>query len=177
MQNAISILQLSGAPRRSFLSSVYDLSIFCLESVEVIQLKAESLDHVMLIEVLCPCAYGRKTQIDARHKHAMSEFRAQVLKWVRQIPAGQVATYGQIAALAGKPRAPRQVGGILRALGDDSEVPWFRVINAQGGISTYRVGSGELQRHLLEAEGVCFNASGHCDLKRFRWQASGCAHP
>lgn len=101
----------------------------------------------------------------------MSDFRAQVLYWVSQIPAGKVATYGQIAALAGKPRAPRQVGGILRGLKNSEDLPWYRVINAQGSISTYRVGVGELQQHLLETEGIVFKA-GRCDLRRFAWQAT-----
>ncbi len=84
------------------------------------------------------------------------------------VPAGKVATYGQIALLAGNPRAARQVGGVLHGL-RESEVPWQRIINAQGGISTYKVGAGELQRALLESEGVTFDGEGRCDLERYRW--------
>ncbi|MBF2052379.1 MAG: MGMT family protein [Candidatus Sericytochromatia bacterium] len=98
-----------------------------------------------------------------------SSFRERVLVLVSQIPAGQVATYGQIAALAGSPRAARQVGGVLSALPPDTAVPWQRVINRQGSLSTWRKGCGELQQALLEAEGIVFNASGACDLSRYGW--------
>ena len=80
-----------------------------------------------------------------------------------------MATYGQIARLAGHPKAARQVGGVLHGLRDHEEVPWQRIINAQGGISTYKVGAGELQRALLEAEGITFDSEGYCDLERYRW--------
>lgn len=100
-------------------------------------------------------------------------FRERVLELVRLVPEGQVTTYGTIARLAGSPRAARQVGMVLRGLKEHEEVPWQRVVNAQGGLSTYRVGCGELQRALLEAEGVRFNAQGLCDLQAFGWQPSG----
>ena len=86
---------------------------------------------------------------------ATASFRERVLAVVKLIPAGQVTNYGTVALLAGKPRAARQVGGILYGLREsEMDVPWQRVINAQGGISTYKVGSGELQVALLKAEGV-----------------------
>jgi methylated-DNA-protein-cysteine methyltransferase-like protein len=90
---------------------------------------------------------------------------------VRRIPKGRVATYGQIACLAGIPRQPRQVGYALAALRDDHPVPWHRVINSKGEISQ-RSGSGfeELQRILLESEGVVFDAKGRISLSRFRWR-------
>ncbi len=101
-----------------------------------------------------------------------ARFRQAVLVLVAQIPVGQVSTYGQLARLAGRPRAARLVGSILRGLsGAEAErLPWYRVINAQGGISTYKVGSGELQRALLESEGVRFDAEGRCALQRVRWE-------
>ena len=80
-----------------------------------------------------------------------------------------VVTYGQVALLAGSPRAARQVGMVLRGLREPEKVPWQRVINAAGKISTYKVGSGELQRALLEAEGIVFDAEGRVDLSRYRW--------
>ncbi|OQX03704.1 MAG: methyltransferase [Thiothrix lacustris] len=91
---------------------------------------------------------------------------------VRQIPAGYVATYGDVAALAHLPGHARLVGYALHALPDYSDVPWQRVINAQGKISLGRAyPGGDLhQRHLLEAEGIVFDANGKIDLKRFRWQ-------
>jgi methylated-DNA-protein-cysteine methyltransferase related protein len=96
-------------------------------------------------------------------------FGKNVLAWVRRIPRGKVASYGQIALLAGRPGAARLVGGILRASGED--VPWQRVINKDGRISTYRIGLGELQRALLEAEGVEFDDEGRCDLGVYGWEA------
>ena len=99
----------------------------------------------------------------------MQGFRKRVLQLVCAVPLGKVATYGQIARLAGHPRAARQVGGVLRGLYVSGEVPWQRVINAQGGISTYKVGAGELQRALLESEGIVFDKEGRCDLERYRW--------
>ena len=88
---------------------------------------------------------------------------------VRRIPRGRVATYGQVAELAGLEGHARQVGYALHALPPVSGVPWHRVINARGEISA-RSGSdwGELQRLLLEAEGVRFDASGRVELKKFR---------
>ena len=102
----------------------------------------------------------------------MRGFRERVLALVCTVPSGKVATYGQIARLAGHPRAARQVGGVLHGL-RDSDVPWQRIINAQGAISTYKVGAGELQRALLESEGVVFDREGRCDLERYRWSGPG----
>jgi methylated-DNA-protein-cysteine methyltransferase-like protein len=95
-------------------------------------------------------------------------FRQRVLEIVRAIPSGRVLTYGQVAALADAPRAARQVGRILYFYGQG--VPWQRVINYYGGLSTYKVGSGELQRVLLEEEGVFFKADGTIDLDRYQWR-------
>ena len=95
---------------------------------------------------------------------------------VRRIPVGRVATYGQIAALAGRPGHARQVGYALAALPSGSDVPWQRVINARGEVSPRSFSDGEgagwegFQRHLLEEEGVEFSGSGRVDLKRFRWE-------
>ena len=88
---------------------------------------------------------------------------------VRRIPRGRVSTYGQVAELAGLEGRARQVGYALHALPDGSGIPWHRVINARGEISA-RSGSdwGELQRYLLEAEGIEFDREGRVDLNRFR---------
>ena len=93
-----------------------------------------------------------------------------VYRVVRRIPAGQVATYGQIAAMSGMPRAARQVGWALSALGGEDDVPWHRVINAQGEISP-RGGPEvvDLQRALLESEGIEFNRRDRIDLDRYCW--------
>lgn len=100
---------------------------------------------------------------------AAAQFKANVIAILELIPLGRVMTYGTLAAAAGKPGNARQVGELLRGLSAATEHPWQRVINANGRISTYKVGTGELQRALLEAEGVRFNASGRCDLERLRW--------
>ena len=89
---------------------------------------------------------------------------------VRCIPPGQVATYGQIAKLAG-PCGARQVGYAMAALPGDTDVPWQRVINSQGRISARRGGEGHaLQRILLESEGVVFNDNGRVNLEVYRWR-------
>jgi methylated-DNA-protein-cysteine methyltransferase-like protein len=102
-----------------------------------------------------------------------SSFHRAVWRVARSIPRGRVATYGQIAKLAGVPEgvAPdtyrafgaRWVGAAMSACPDD--VPWQRVLNAKGEISL----KGDAQRRLLEAEGVEFDAKGRVDLKRFGW--------
>lgn len=96
----------------------------------------------------------------------------QVYELVRRVPEGRVATYGQIAELAGFPRHARQVGYALAALkGHEGDVPWHRVVNAAGRISSrFDAGSEDYQRLLLEEEGVAFNARGRIDLRRYRWQ-------
>ncbi|WP_404789239.1 MGMT family protein [Altericista sp. CCNU0014] len=90
---------------------------------------------------------------------------------VRQIPAGKVATYGQIAELVGLYGRARLVGYALFRVPLDSQVPWQRVINAKGTISQspMRQGNDELQQILLEREGIIFDARGRVDLKRFQW--------
>jgi len=95
----------------------------------------------------------------------------RIYQVVRRIPRGRVATYGQIARLAGLPRRARQVGYALHALPHGSRVPWQRVINARGELSPRAAPDAErLQRALLEAEGVCFDARGRVDLARFGWR-------
>jgi methylated-DNA-protein-cysteine methyltransferase-like protein len=90
---------------------------------------------------------------------------------VARIPRGQVATYGQVAALAGIPGHARQVGYALHATPDDRDIPWHRVINAKGEVSPRAEPGWEgFQRHLLEEEGVRFDARGRVDLKRYRWK-------
>lgn len=89
---------------------------------------------------------------------------------VRRIPAGRVATYGQVARRAGLPRHARHVGYALHALPDGSRVPWHRVINARGEISLRSGDAPQIQRALLEAEGVIFDERGRIDLDRHRWR-------
>ncbi len=101
----------------------------------------------------------------------MSVSYARIFRAVKRIPKGRVATYGQIAALAGIPRHARQVGYALSALDDDA-VPWHRVINAKGEVSLRSEPRWDVeQRKRLEGEGVVFDANGRIDLDRFRWRA------
>jgi methylated-DNA-protein-cysteine methyltransferase-like protein len=96
---------------------------------------------------------------------------ARIYAVVRAIPAGRVATYGQVADLAGLAGRARQVGYALHALPDDSQLPWQRVINARGEVSPRaKPGRHGFQRFLLEEEGVAFDLAGRVDLKRFLWQ-------
>ena len=91
---------------------------------------------------------------------------------VREIPHGLVATYGQIATLAGITgrSGARQVGYALAALGKNSKVPWHRVVNANGGLSPRADPDAvEFQRMLLEAEGIGFDHRKCIDLGRYRW--------
>ncbi|MGH7510264.1 MAG: MGMT family protein [Gemmatimonadales bacterium] len=90
---------------------------------------------------------------------------------VRRIPRGRVATYGQIASLAGLAGQARQVGYALHALPAGTLVPWHRVVNAAGQISVRAVPGGELvQRLLLEREGIALDARGRVPLERNRWK-------
>jgi len=102
-----------------------------------------------------------------------SAFRENVLKTVSQIPSGKVTSYGQVAALAGNPGAPRQVGGILRSLTVDEEtIPWWRVVNKKGYLSINQGGGGiekEIQKSLLVAEGVAVSDTYEVDMRKYRW--------
>lgn len=95
----------------------------------------------------------------------------RIWRVVRRIPKGRVATYGQVAELAGLPRQARLVGYALHALPEAKRVPWQRVVNAQGRISARGLAEYEaLQRKRLEGEGVRFDARDRIDLARFGWR-------
>ena len=90
---------------------------------------------------------------------------------VCRIPKGRVATYGQVARLAGLGGAARQVGYALHRLEEDADVPWQRVINARGEVSARAEPEMEdVQRALLMAEGIAFKGNGQVDLGQFRWR-------
>lgn len=104
--------------------------------------------------------------------HRISDELPEVLKLriyevVREVPAGTVASYGDIAAIVGGGCDARMVGYALNAIpkAGVEDIPWQRIVNAQGGIST----RGLLQRKLLEDEGIDFDAEGRIPLARFRW--------
>jgi methylated-DNA-protein-cysteine methyltransferase-like protein len=89
---------------------------------------------------------------------------------VRKVPRGRVATYGQIAMIAGLPGHARQVGYALHALKSSTGVPWQRIVNAKGMISLAPMRGGISQRLLLEREGVTFDAAGRVSLRTFGWK-------
>ncbi len=99
----------------------------------------------------------------------MEEFSLRVIEIIRQIPSGMVCSYGRIAAMAGNPRGARQVARLLHSSARSRDLPWQRVVNSTGGISLPDR-AGELQRALLESEGVLFTTSGRVDLKQHLWQ-------
>lgn len=96
-----------------------------------------------------------------------------ILLVISQIPEGTVATYGQIARLAGKPKNARQVGAVLRDSPAVADLPWHRVVNAQGRISErqHRSDCVSEQSQRLGAEGVEVTVSGRIDLAMFQWDA------
>jgi methylated-DNA-protein-cysteine methyltransferase-like protein len=105
-----------------------------------------------------------------RRSAALRETRPfeQVWQLARRIPRGKVATYGQLSALIGRRLTPVGVGWAIRAA-PEGTIPWQRVVNAEGGISTDREHPG-LQRAMLEAEGVLFRRDGSIDLARHGWR-------
>jgi methylated-DNA-protein-cysteine methyltransferase-like protein len=105
-------------------------------------------------------------------KAGMDRVFERIHKIVLKIPKGRVMTYGQIALLLDERFSPRLVGWAMHATPhDERNIPWHRVINSRGATSTGKVipYHPDLQRSLLEAEGVIFNEAGHCDLKVYQW--------
>ena len=103
---------------------------------------------------------------------AAERVRARIWSAIRRIPRGRVATYGQIATLAGIPRQPRRVGQALRTLPRGSSLPWHRVVSAGGvlGLGRYDAMAGWEQRVRLEQEGVRFGRRGRVSLQEFGWK-------
>src|SRR5436190_24348965 len=100
-----------------------------------------------------------------------SDPRTRIYSVIKRIPRGRVATYGQIATLAGLDGHARQVGYALHALPSSWDLPWHRVVNSFGEVSRRAASdSDELQVELLRAEGVVFDLDGRIDLRRFRWR-------
>lgn len=93
---------------------------------------------------------------------------------VRTIPSGKVMTYGQIAALAGKPRAARLVGQAMGRAPSDQRLPCHRVVNQRGSLAPKDIfGGAEIQRLILASEGITFLAGGQIDLKKHLWKNGG----
>lgn len=101
----------------------------------------------------------------------MKNYYEQIYYIVSKIPEGKVATYGQIAALLGNPRNGRIVGWAMRMAPDDLNLPCHRVINREGTLAPgYTFGGQEVQRSMLEEEGVKFRQDGSVDLEKCLWE-------
>ncbi len=97
-------------------------------------------------------------------------FFSKVYEIVAKIPPGKVATYGQIAAFLGDPRSARVVGWAMRAAPKDLKLPCHRVVNKAGKMSPdYVFGSGEIQKALLESEGITFDDIGCINMNKHLW--------
>jgi methylated-DNA-protein-cysteine methyltransferase-like protein len=113
-------------------------------------------------------------RLPAAPGHSVTEspyapFTARAVALIRSIPRGKVATYGQVAGVAGSPLAARQVVRVLHSLSRRESLPWHRVINSRGSISLPRGGGFEMQKSLLESEGVKVSKAGRIDLAKHLW--------
>ncbi|QGY40354.1 DNA methyltransferase [Pseudodesulfovibrio cashew] len=104
-------------------------------------------------------------------------FTRRVIERIHAIPRGKVTTYGAVAAMAGSPRAARQVVRILHSSSRKEGLPWHRVIRKDGSIGLPAQRGGDLQRELLEAEGVTFDQRDRVELKRWLWRPQADAAP
>lgn len=100
----------------------------------------------------------------------MTPFTEKVVRIIKNIPEGRVMTYGQIAGLAGSPRAARQVVRILHSMSKKHGLPWHRVINAKGQIALQDDAAYNEQKLNLEIEGVKVAANGTVNLAVFQWR-------
>ena len=99
-------------------------------------------------------------------------FFDRVYQVVKRIPEGKVATYGQIAALAGSPRAARQVGYALHVNPEPFVIPCHRVVNRFGGLApAFAFGGMEIQKAILQQEGVDVSELGYVDLNKYLWNS------
>ncbi len=94
----------------------------------------------------------------------------EIIQMIKSIPKGKVATYGQIAALAGYPKGARQVVRILHTCTAKYHLPWHRVINAKGEIALSIYNGADEQKAMLQAEGIQFLEEYKIDMKRYQWQ-------
>ena len=98
------------------------------------------------------------------------EISQRIIDLINAIPEGKVSTYGRIAAMAGNPRGARQVVRILHACGRKEKLPWHRVVDRNGRIAIREEPGNELQKLLLESEGVTFQNNQQVDLDRYLWR-------
>jgi methylated-DNA-protein-cysteine methyltransferase-like protein len=119
------------------------------------------------VDVFCLLIFEKPKTLESETLKPATNLFQRVYKIVRRIPRGKVATYGQIARMMGMPNGARTVGWAMRACPDN--VPWHRVVNAQGKISVRDTEGFPLQRALLQAESVRFSKAGNIDLKKHGW--------
>ena len=98
------------------------------------------------------------------------DFTSEVIRLIKAIPRGKVATYGQIAYLAGLDSSVRRVVWILHSCSEKEGLPWHRVVNRKGEISLKPGAGYEKQKALLEKEGIVFDEKDRIDLDRFLWE-------
>ncbi|HJW09601.1 MAG TPA: MGMT family protein [Holophagaceae bacterium] len=109
---------------------------------------------------------------NSRPESDTEAFRAAVLAVVARIPEGRLASYGQVAMLAGWPQRPRQVGMVLRGLPQGTHLPWHRVVNNTGYVPSRGRWWGAMEQIArLRDEGIPVDDEGNLDLKAFRWDA------
>lgn len=96
-------------------------------------------------------------------------FTNRIKEVIRRIPKGKVATYGQVASIAGNYRAARQTAWVLHVSSEKDNLPWHRVINSQGKISLKPGDGYETQKQLLMSEGIIFDQRDRIPLERFLW--------
>jgi methylated-DNA-protein-cysteine methyltransferase related protein len=99
----------------------------------------------------------------------LTQFTQKALKIISHIPKGRVLTYGRAAALAGNPTGARQISRLLHSMSKKHDLPWHRIVNAKGKISLKPSQGYELQKALLESEGIEFSKSNAIDLKVYLW--------
>ena len=129
------------------------------------------------MRILLTTGIGPKLPMPPKRKllqtapHRGNEAATAICAVIRRIPKGWVATYGQVAAMAGLPRRARLVGHVLQHLDPATDIPWHRVVNAKGEVSysLSRHGGDAVQQRLLEEEGVEFDNRNRFNLERFRW--------
>ena len=100
----------------------------------------------------------------------LTRFTQKALHVIGHIPEGKVLTYGRAAALSGNPRGARQISRILHSMSEKYDLPWHRVVNSKGKISLRPFNGYELQKALLESEGIQFSVNGTIDLTVCLWK-------
>jgi methylated-DNA-protein-cysteine methyltransferase-like protein len=101
------------------------------------------------------------------------DFTAEIIRLIKSIPKGKVATYGQIACLAGFYRSVRRVVWILHFCSEKEGLPWHRVVNSKGTISLKPQKGYEKQKTLLQREGIVFDDRDRIDLEHYLWEPDG----